>query len=165
LYIIFFILSYFVLKLVGIEESPAEVTLNYIRASGYDWCLIPFITLVHIIDKVYEWWSDHFFNYFTKRKPVVNPSVSDDNATTILTNNSTKPKDIVSSKDSNLDLDNRPIDPDIMLLIHAVRKWNNLRINNHNYRLVKNLNILEDMLGEKITIETMVRLIYLDVQD
>ena len=40
-----------------------------------------------------------------------------------------------------------------------------LRINNRNYKLVKNLDLLEDMLGEKITIETMVRAIYLDVQD
>jgi len=177
-FVVFFILSYPGLKLVGIEESPAEVALHYIHASGYDWCLIPFITLVYIIDRIYEWWSDHFFNYFTKSRSVVNPSVSDYNVTTIPTSNSTKHKNMASLKDSNLNLGNRLIDPDIISLVHAAEECryyiglsemyidkSSLRINNRNYKLVKNLDILEDMLGEKITIETMVRAIYLDVQD
>jgi len=85
---------------------------------------------------------------------------------------------MTSLKDSNLNLGNRLIDPDIISLVHAAEECryyiglsemyidkSSLRINNRNYKLVKNLDILEDMLGEKITIETMVRAIYLDVQD
>ena len=96
----------------------------------------------------------------------------------MLTENSTKHIDLTFLKNSNLNLGNRLIDPDIISLVHAAEECryyiglsemsidkSSLRINNRNYKLVKNLDLLEDMLGEKITIETMVRAIYLDVQE
>ncbi len=175
---VIFILSYPLFKLAGIEESPTEVVLHYIQASGYDWCLIPFITLIYITDRIYQWWADYFFNYFTKSKPVVNQNAKNYNSIKSPTSDFVKHKNLIFLKNNNLRIGSRLIDPDIISLVHAAEECRyyigladmsidkgSLRINNRNYKLVKNLDLLEDMTGEKVTIETMVRAIYLDVQD
>ena len=66
-FVTLFILSHPFLKLVGIEEPPAVVALHYIHSSGYDWCLVPFITLVYITDRIYQWWSDYFLIILLKQ--------------------------------------------------------------------------------------------------
>ena len=91
---------------------------------------------------------------------------------------STELKNLSSFINYNFKIPTNFINKDLLLLVHAAEECrlylgladmsidkSNLRINNRNFKFVKNLDLLEHMTGKKITMQTMIRAIYLDVQD
>ena len=161
-----------------IEELPLQVLIQYLRESDYEWCIAPLLILGYTVGRVVSWFSDFFFQLFTKRSPIKTQYKEIEDLVAFTRNDIAKANNLSFFTNYNFKINTNLANNDFILLVHAAEECkfylglasmsidkSNLRINNRNYKFVKNLDLLEQITGEKINIRTMIRAIYLDVQD